>query len=62
MDTVREKMHICVHKTRSDICFYCSVYASALKDHLITNVAGGKTVCLKKTNFPDTGQEDMWDC
>lgn len=32
-----------------------SVYASAPRDHLVTNVAGGKTLCLKKTNFPDTG-------
>eukprot|EP00731_Ephydatia_muelleri_P016185 Em0009g609a len=37
-----------------------SVYASALKDHLITNVAGGKTVCLKKTNFPDTVIWNPW--
>ena len=28
---------------------------NASKDHLITNVAGGKTLCLRKTNFPDTG-------
>ena len=27
----------------------------ALKDHLITNAAGGKTICVKKHNFPDTG-------
>ena len=27
----------------------------ALKDHMITNAAGGKTICVKKHNFPDTG-------
>ena len=26
---------------------------------MITNVAGGKTLCLKKTGFPDTGTEDL---
>jgi len=38
-------------------CFAaCSVYKAALKDHTITNVSGGKTISLKKTNFPDTGK------
>ena len=32
----------------------------ALKDHMITNAAGGKTICVKKHNFPDTGSVD--DC
>ena len=32
-----------------------SVYMDALKDHVITNAAGGKTICIKKHNFPDTG-------
>ena len=31
------------------------VYKGASKDHVITNVAGGKTVCLTKNGFPDTG-------
>ena len=35
--------------------FVCSIYLEAVKDHVITNAAGGKTVCLKKTNFPETG-------
>ena len=35
--------------------FFYSVYKGASRDHVITNVAGGKTVTLKKKNFPDTG-------
>ena len=31
------------------------VYKEASENHVITNVAGGKTVLLKKSNFPDTG-------
>ena len=39
-----------------NFCFgYTSVYMDALKDHVITNAAGGKTICMKKHNFPDTG-------
>ena len=34
---------------------FFSVYKGASKDHVITNVAGGKTITLRKTNFPDTG-------
>lgn len=34
----------------------CSVYKGAAKDHVITNVAGGKTITLTKSNFPDTGK------
>lgn len=34
-----------------------SVYMDALKDHVITNAAGGKTICVKKQNFPDTGTQ-----
>ena len=36
-------------------CVCCSIYMGAVKDNIITNAAGGKTICLKKTNFPDTG-------
>ncbi len=32
------------------------MYKGASKDHVITNVAGGKTITVKKTNFPDTGK------
>lgn len=32
-----------------------SVYKGASKEHVITNVAGGKTITIKKKNFPDTG-------
>lgn len=32
------------------------VYKGALKDHTITNVQGGKTICLKKSGFPETGK------
>ena len=32
-----------------------SVYKRALGDHVITNAAGGRTVTVKKSNFPDTG-------
>ena len=32
-----------------------SIYLGAVKDHVVTNAAGGKTVCVKKTNLPDTG-------
>ena len=39
--------------------FFCRVYKGASKDHVITNVAGGKTLCLKKMGFPDTGTEDL---
>ena len=34
-----------------------SVYMDALKDHVITNAANGKTICVKKHNFPDTGMQ-----
>ena len=34
-----------------------SVYMDALKDHVITNAANGKTICVKKHNFPDTGTQ-----
>lgn len=27
-----------------------------MTEHVITNVAGGKSICLKKENFPDTGK------
>ena len=36
-----------------------SVYMNAVKDHVITNVAGGKSICLTKTNFPDTGKVNV---
>ena len=26
---------------------------------MITNVAGGKTICLQKTEFPDTGKSEL---
>ena len=38
---------------------YCSVYMKATKNHVITNVAGGKTICLKKNNFQDTGNPSV---
>ena len=38
------------------LCVCCSIYMGAVKDNIITNAAGGKTICLKKTNFPDTGK------
>ena len=40
---------------RKLIGFHYSVYVAAKNDHVITNVAGNKTLCLKKTNLPDTG-------
>lgn len=49
-------MHSC-----AQMCFLLhsmtpfSVYKGASKTHVITNVAGGKTITLKKKNFPDTG-------
>lgn len=38
-----------------------SVYMDALKDHVITNAAGGKTICVKKQNFPDTVVWNPWE-
>ena len=35
------------------------MYKGASKEHVITNAAGGKTLTLKKTNFPDTGMIDF---
>lgn len=32
-----------------------SIYKGSFDDHLISNVAGGKTIRLRKTNFSDTG-------
>ena len=32
---------------------------NAVKEHVITNVAGGKSICLTKTNFPDTGKVNV---
>lgn len=48
----------CIHTTTPCDMYICddSVYMEAVKDHVITNVAGGKTVCLKKSNFPNTGK------
>lgn len=40
--------------------FTDSVYIKATKDHIITNVAGGKTICLKKSNFQDTVVWNPW--
>lgn len=37
-----------------------SIYLEAVKDHVIANAAGGKTVCLKKTNLPNTGLHWCW--
>ena len=37
------------------VCDDDSIYLGAVKDHVVTNAAGGKTVCVKKTNLPDTG-------
>jgi glucose-6-phosphate 1-epimerase len=37
------------------------VYKDANKDHLITHVNGNKTICLKKTNFPDTVVWNPWE-
>ncbi len=34
------------------------MYEGASRDHVISNVAGGKTIRLTKTNFPDTGVYD----
>jgi glucose-6-phosphate 1-epimerase len=36
------------------------IYLEAVKDHVITNAAGGKTVCVKKTNFPETVVWNPW--
>ncbi|CAI8020401.1 Putative glucose-6-phosphate 1-epimerase [Geodia barretti] len=36
------------------------IYLEAVKDHVITNAAGGKTICLKKTNLPDTVGWNPW--
>ncbi|XP_011408306.2 PREDICTED: putative glucose-6-phosphate 1-epimerase isoform X2 [Amphimedon queenslandica] len=36
------------------------VYKEASENHVITNVAGGKTVLLKKSNFPDTVVWNPW--
>lgn len=40
--------------------FTDNVYMDAVKDHVISNVAGGKTICLKKTNFPNTVVWNPW--
>jgi hypothetical protein len=50
---------IFVWQSACNICspLHQSVYKGASKDHVITNVAGGKTITLKKQNFPDTGKE-----
>eukprot|EP00731_Ephydatia_muelleri_P016184 Em0009g608a len=37
-----------------------NVYVAAKNDHVITNVAGNKTLCLKKTNLPDTVIWNPW--
>ena len=38
------------------------VYKEAFENHVITNVSGGKTVLLKKSNFPDTGIKYLYTC
>ena len=38
------------------IFFTVRVYKGASHDHVITNVAGGKTLCVQKSEFPETGQ------
>jgi len=40
--------------------FTDSVYMNAMTEHVITNVAGGKSICLKKENFPDTVVWNPW--
>ncbi|XP_064391052.1 uncharacterized protein LOC135338887 [Halichondria panicea] len=40
--------------------FTDSVYKNASKDHLLTNVAGGRTINIKKMNFPDTVVWNPW--
>lgn len=46
--------------TMPHMCMWYSIYMEAVKDHVITNAAGGKTVCLKKSNLPDTGKDSAF--
>ena len=52
--------YVCVCTVYIRHVCYNSVYMEAVKDHVITNVAGGKTVCLKKSNFPNTGKDSAF--
>lgn len=36
------------------------VYKGASRDHVITNVAGGKTLCVQKSEFPETVVWNPW--
>lgn len=41
--------------------FTDSVYMNACKEHVITNTAGGKSLCITKDNFPDTVVWNPWE-